>query len=112
MGWELAGRAAIRSANWKAVFIPAPKGPNRWQLYDLSKDAGEVHDLAEQNPEKLDELLRHWDAYVKECGVIPLHPEQGAYLEATEEQMEVRPDPTAGWAFKNQNQNQNQTEHL
>ncbi|KAI5459521.1 putative arylsulfatase [Mariannaea sp. PMI_226] len=88
MGWELCGRAAIRAGNWKAVFIPGPKGPHRWQLYDLSKDAGEIHDLAESDTNKLDELLAHWDKYVEECGVVPLHPEQGAYLEATEEQME------------------------
>jgi arylsulfatase len=58
-------------------------------LYDLSKDAGEIHDLAPQNGAKLDELLRHWDDYVRECGVIPLQPELGAYLDATEEQMPV-----------------------
>ncbi|KAI1329932.1 putative arylsulfatase [Xylariaceae sp. FL0255] len=87
-GWELCGRAAIRVANWKAVFIPAPKGPHAWQLYDLSKDAGEIDDLAEAEPKKLEELLTHWDKYVEECGVVPLHPELGAYLEATEEQME------------------------
>ena len=88
-GWELCGRGAIRKGDWKAVFIPAPKGPHRWQLYNLGMDAGEIHDLAEEQPGKLDELLKHWDQYVEECGVIPLHPELGAYLEATEEQMEV-----------------------
>lgn len=72
------------------MFIPAPKGPHQWQLYDLSKDAGEIHDLAESHPQKLEELLDHWEDYVKDCGVVPLHPEQGAYLEAVEEQMTVR----------------------
>lgn len=71
------------------MFIPAPKGPHRWQLYDLSKDPGEIHDMCESEPKKLEELLDHWETYVKECGVVPLHPEQGAYLEAMEEQMEV-----------------------
>ncbi|KAJ5212493.1 arylsulfatase [Penicillium cinerascens] len=87
-GWEFCGRAAIRRAQWKAVFIPAPKGPHKWQLYDLSKDAGEIHDLAESYPKILEELLVHWDKYVEEVGIIPLHPELGAYLEATEDQME------------------------
>lgn len=71
------------------MFIPAPKGPHKWQLYNLARDAGEIHDLAEAEPNKLDELLEHWEVYVKECGVVPLHPEQGAYLEAMEEQMTV-----------------------
>lgn len=88
-GFELCGRAAIRRAEWKAVFIPKPKGPGKWQLYDLSKDPGEIHDLTDQHPSKLEELLVHWDDYVKECGVVPLQPELGAYLEATEEQMPV-----------------------
>ncbi|CAK7200720.1 hypothetical protein SEUCBS139899_003419 [Sporothrix eucalyptigena] len=87
-GWELCGRAAIRQADWKAVFIPAPKGPHRWQLYNLKADPGEIHDQAEAEPDRLTELLKHWDAYVEECGIVPLHPEMGAYLEATEEQME------------------------
>ena len=64
-----------------------PKGPEKWQLYDLSKDPGEIHDLAEQNPAVLDDLLVHWDDYVKRCGVVPLQPELGEYLEATDEQL-------------------------
>lgn len=89
-GWELCGRAAIRKAQWKAVFIPKPKGPEKWQLYDLSKDPGEIHDLADVHPETLEELLVHWEKYVKDCGVVPLQPELGTYLEATEAQMPVR----------------------
>ena len=86
-GWEFCGRAAIQRAKWKAVFIPKPKGPETWQLYDLSKDPGEIHDLAEQNPKILEDLLVHWEDYVKKFGVVPLQPELGEYLEATEEQM-------------------------
>ncbi|MCJ1471810.1 hypothetical protein MMC13_000451 [Lambiella insularis] len=86
-GWELCGRGAIRKANWKAVFIPKPKGPEKWQLYDLSQDPGEVDDLAELHSAKLEELLVHWEQYVVECGVVPLQPELGTYMEATEEQM-------------------------
>ncbi len=86
-GWELCGRGAIRKGQWKAVFIPKPKGTEKWQLYDLSKDPGEVHDLTDDFPEKLAELLVHWENYVKECGVVPLQPELGTYVVATEEQM-------------------------
>ena len=88
-GWELCGRGAIRKANWKAVFIPKPKGPEKWQLYDLSKDPGEIDDLAEVEPKKLEELLKHWEQYVLECGVVPLQPDLGTYLVASEEQMPV-----------------------
>ncbi|MCJ1374816.1 hypothetical protein MMC20_006048 [Loxospora ochrophaea] len=86
-GWELCGRGAIRKGPWKAVFIPKPKGPEKWQLYDLSVDPGETNDLADAQAERLEELLGHWETYVTECGVVPLQPELGTYVVATEEQM-------------------------
>lgn len=73
----------------KAVFIPKPKGTERWQLYDLATDPGEVRDLAEEQPEVLKEMLALWDRYVLENGVIPLQPEMGEYVEALEGQMTV-----------------------
>ena len=69
-GWELFGRRAIRQGEWKAVFIPKPHGPGRWQLYDLAKDRGETDDLAARHPVMLATLLRLWDSYVEETGVI------------------------------------------
>ena len=69
-GWELFGQKALRKGDWKALFIPAPNGPNQWQLYDLSTDLGETEDLAERYPEKLKELLAEWQVYVQENGVI------------------------------------------
>ena len=69
-GWELFGRRALRKDDWKAVFVPGADGTSQWQLYDLSKDRGEVHDLAETHPDKLAELLAHWRDYVRDNGVI------------------------------------------
>ncbi|KAM3068311.1 hypothetical protein ACMFMG_009451 [Clarireedia jacksonii] len=86
-GWETCGRAAVRKGPYKIVFIPKPKGPEKWQLYNLDSDPGEIHDLAEKDPEKLNELLELWDQYVLETGVVPLAPELGNWLKATEEQM-------------------------
>ena len=86
-GWELLGRGAIRKGDWKAVFIPKPKGTEKWQLYNMKSDPGEVHDLAEEKPELLKELLALWDQYVLENGVIPMQPELGEYVEALEGQM-------------------------
>lgn len=86
-GWETCGRAACRKGDWKIVFIPKPKGPERWQLYNLVKDPGEIHDLSEQEPQRLKELMKLWDQYVLETGVIPLSPELGDWMAAMEEQM-------------------------
>ncbi|KAI5462837.1 alkaline-phosphatase-like protein [Mariannaea sp. PMI_226] len=86
-GWETCGRAACRKGDWKIVFIPKPKGPERWQLYNLARDPGEINDLSEQEPERLKELIKLWDQYVLETGVIALSPELGHWMAAMEEQM-------------------------
>ncbi|KAJ7079730.1 arylsulfatase A [Mycena belliarum] len=86
-GWETCGRAACRQGDWKIVFIPKPKGPERWQLYDLVADPGETNDLAEAHPDRLAHLVKLWDQYVLETGVIPLSPDLGEYIAATELQM-------------------------
>ena len=69
-GWELFFHQAIRKGKWKAVFIPKSEGPEKWQLYDMDKDMAEIHDLAEQHPDILDELVKYWLAYVSEFGVF------------------------------------------
>ncbi|RDW65378.1 alkaline phosphatase-like protein [Coleophoma crateriformis] len=86
-GWETCGRAAVRKGDWKIVYIPKPKGPERWQMYNLAKDPGEIHDLSEQDPERLAKMIKLWDQYVLETGVVPLAPELGHWMAATEEQM-------------------------
>ncbi|KAK7054676.1 hypothetical protein VNI00_003139 [Paramarasmius palmivorus] len=70
IGWELFGRAALRKANFKIVFLPKwSHGKGEWELYDLGKDPGETRDLSSENPEKLKELLVLWDDYVRRNGV-------------------------------------------
>ncbi|OAA58922.1 arylsulfatase [Niveomyces insectorum RCEF 264] len=86
-GWETCGRAAVRKGDWKIVFIPKPKGTEKWQLYNLATDPGEIHDLAEQEPNRLAELLKLWEQYVLETGVMPLSPDLGHWMAAMEEQM-------------------------
>lgn len=68
-GWELFGRRAVRRGRWKAVFEPAPLGSEQWELYDLSEDPGEVHDLAGREPGVLGELLVEWERYFAETGM-------------------------------------------
>lgn len=88
-GWETCGRAAVRKGDFKIVFIPKPRGTEKWQLYNLKQDPGEVFDLAE-NPEYkavFEELLKLWEQYVLETGVVPLAPELGKWLALMDEQM-------------------------
>ena len=58
--------------------VPKPKGPEKWQLYNLAKDPGEIHDLADQEPERMEKMTKLWDQYVLETGVVPLAPELGS----------------------------------
>lgn len=70
MGWELFGRCAIRKGKWKITKIEPPFGKGVFELFDMEKDPAESHDLSKQNPGKYNELLKDWEAYVKDNGVI------------------------------------------
>lgn len=85
-GWELIGHAALRKGKWKINFVAKPVGPEVWQLYDLSTDPGETNDLAGKYPDKLKELIAHWEQYAQETGVVGLQPEFGTI--AVRDQME------------------------
>jgi hypothetical protein len=61
------GSRAIWHKGWKAVIaLPAAPGgwpdhmQDRWELYDTTKDPTELHDLADQHPGKLQELIALW----------------------------------------------------
>jgi arylsulfatase len=69
-GEELFGNRSIRQGDWKIVWIVAPVGSNRWELFDLARDPGETTDLAATNPQKLAELKALWDNYVRDNKVV------------------------------------------
>ena len=70
LGWELFGNRAIRQGNWKLLWLCEPYGTGQWQLYDLEADQGETKDLAAEHPDIRDQLVAHWDDYVKTNHVI------------------------------------------
>jgi arylsulfatase A-like enzyme len=57
--WELNSWTAIRAGDWKAV---RPKPDAAWELYDLSKDIGEQHNLAAEKPDVLRKLVASAEA--------------------------------------------------
>ncbi|KAH6977386.1 alkaline-phosphatase-like protein [Ilyonectria sp. MPI-CAGE-AT-0026] len=69
-GWELFGLRAIREGYWKALYMNAPRGKDKWELYDLKTDPGEVHDLADEKPDVLERLVEHWEVYYSETGMF------------------------------------------
>ncbi|CAG8291816.1 unnamed protein product [Penicillium salamii] len=75
IGWELHSRAALRKGDWKIVHFAkvqggAGEGDDGWELFNVIQDPGEMSDLAQNEPEKLQELLKCWDEYVIECGIV------------------------------------------
>lgn len=70
---SLIDRTALRKGQWKILHVaPAAGGreDGKWQLYDVVKDPGETNDLSESMPDKVEELLLLWNAYVKETGTV------------------------------------------
>lgn len=75
VGWELFARGALRKGDWKIVHFSKAQGgagedDEGWELFNVVHDPGETKDLAKTEPQKLQELLLHWDEYVVECGVV------------------------------------------
>lgn len=60
--WRMGRRGALRKGGWKIVREAGRgHGEPRVELYDLNSDAGETRDLALERPDKLRELLSHWE---------------------------------------------------
>ncbi|OYV04908.1 MAG: sulfatase [Verrucomicrobiales bacterium VVV1] len=59
--------SAIREGNWKLIEFYWKKG---FELYDLSKDPSEQHNLAEKMPEKVTDLKARLQAFKKDTGAI------------------------------------------
>jgi len=70
LAWEIFGNRALIQGDWKIRWGYRSIGKGDWELFNLANDPGERKDLAKENPEKLNALLKLWDNYVKENNVI------------------------------------------
>ena len=64
--WEHEGNRAIRKDKWKLV----SKYPGDWELYDMQADRTELNNLAETEPEVVEELSTLWEAWADRVGVV------------------------------------------
>ena len=72
IGLEVTGNSALFKGDFKIVRNRPPNGKNKWELYNLANDPGETLNLADSMPKKLNELIKDYDVYVEENGVIDL----------------------------------------
>lgn len=74
--WDHEMNKAVRMGKWKLVSeaellknMKYKSSP--WELYDISNDRSEIHDLAAQHPDLVKKMNDIWDAYAKRCNVLP-----------------------------------------
>src|SRR5699024_12515029 len=65
--WEHEGNCAVRRGRWKLV----KKYAQPWELYDMTADRTELHDIAGEYPEIVAELSAAYEAWAQRCGVVP-----------------------------------------
>jgi len=65
LAWEHEGGRAFRSGHWK---ISAQR-KGEWELYNLKNDRTETKNLAEENPEKLKELVGLWNSWADQMRI-------------------------------------------
>jgi arylsulfatase len=73
--FEMFGHRGIVHNGWKAVAFHPPGKPyaeDRWELYHLAKDFNELHDLAADQPERLNALIDMWWREAEAHQVLPL----------------------------------------
>jgi arylsulfatase len=76
---EMFGSRGIWHQGWKAVTEHGPISgmshvdQDRWQLFHTDEDRSEAHDLADQHPEKVQELVDVWFREAEANNVLPLN---------------------------------------
>ena len=56
-----------QQGDWKLV----DRGDGQWRLFDLASDPGETRDLASAELTRKAALVKAWDDYAGEVGVVP-----------------------------------------
>jgi arylsulfatase A-like enzyme len=69
--WEHEGNRAVRVGDYKLV---AKAPPAQWELYNITNDRSEQHDLAKDDPQRVQKMAAMWEAYAARANVLPLTP--------------------------------------
>jgi arylsulfatase len=72
--WEHQFNRSVRKGNWKLVsaysILDSAGIHDQWELYDLSKDPTELHDLAQERADLTQEMASEYEAWAVEMGVL------------------------------------------
>ena len=96
--YEMFGNRAIWSDGWKAVTLHANRMPwdlntvlpfenDEWELYNVAEDFSETNNLAEENPEKLAEMIAIFDEEAWKYNVYPLYDDMIQRLGAQQDRL-------------------------
>ena len=71
--WEHEGNCAVRSGDWKLVRKGSMSSEDSlmWELYHLENDRSEMKNLANQHPQRVQDLSSKWQAWANRCKVTP-----------------------------------------
>ncbi len=76
VGYELMGNSALFRGDYKAIKLGSwlemmgVKSTGVWNLYNIKEDPSELHDLSEEQPELLAELVANYAEYSESMGII------------------------------------------
>ncbi|MEL7036727.1 MAG: arylsulfatase [Cyanobacteria bacterium J06592_8] len=72
IGFELFGfgNSALIQGDWKILRLIEPWGDGEWKLFNIRQDPRELTNLAQQEPERLQEMIRLYEQYEQEKGVV------------------------------------------
>jgi arylsulfatase A-like enzyme len=92
--YEMLGSRALYHDGWKAVVFHTPPfiaydgsdttkpfDDDQWELYHVAEDFSEVHDLAADRPDKLQELQDLWWDEAAKFQVLPLNNQPGVFAD-------------------------------
>lgn len=69
IGFDHQGAHAWRAGDWKIVWSKRMPTPLKWELYHLAEDRCELNDLADEEPRRVQEMVRQWKSWAQRVDV-------------------------------------------
>ncbi|QDT45227.1 Arylsulfatase [Gimesia alba] len=69
IGFDHQAAHALRKGDWKIVWSKRMPTEIKWELYNLADDRCELHDLADQYPDRVRAMSAEWEDWARHVGV-------------------------------------------